>query len=157
MHTYIHTWEDLPTAISYTYLLQRGSVFRARSITDDVGLLLFLQPYTTAFSTAVCVASAMLSCTEADSDVRMVRILLSSFQFFCFSFSETLYHANCNAQVQCQYLTEQIERSNRDFQVPVVIGVSMHDSPSSLAYNILRSGRVPLLAQGKTIRLRAFH
>ena len=77
--------------------------------------------------------------------------------FFCFSFSETLYHAKCNAQVQCQYLTEQIERSNRDFQVPVVIGVSMHDSPSSLAYNILRSGRVPLLAQGKTIRLRAFH
>eukprot|EP01036_Dinobryon_divergens_P025473 gene25472-34024_t len=73
----------------------RGSVFRARSITDDVGLLLYLQPYTNALSTAVCVASAMLSSSEADSDVRMA---------------------------QCQYLAEQIERSNRDFQVPVVIG-----------------------------------
>lgn len=101
----------------------RGSVFRARSITDDVGLLLFLQPYKkdATINSAICVACAMLSDNDVDSDIRMA---------------------------QCQYLTQQIEISNRDFQAPVVIGMSMNDSPSSQAYNLMRTGRIPLLAQG---------
>mmetsp|Transcript_536 Transcript_536/g.901 ORF Transcript_536/g.901 Transcript_536/m.901 type:complete len:815 (-) Transcript_536:65-2509(-) len=101
---------------------ERGSIFIARSITDDVGLILFLQPYQneSTVKSALCIVSAMLSDNAADSDVRMV---------------------------QCQYLAQQVERYNRDFQSPVVIGMSMHDSPSSLAYNLLRTGRIPLLAQ----------
>lgn len=102
---------------------ERGSAFRARSITDDVALLLFLQPYRDdrPYGTALCVGCAMLSDRFEDSDVRMV---------------------------QCQYLAQQIEAFNKDFQAPVLLGITMNDSPSSLAYNMMRSGRIPLLAQG---------
>eukprot|EP01038_Epipyxis_sp_PR26KG_P004561 gene4561-6433_t len=98
-----------------------SSVFKERMKTDDVGILLFLQPYIHDFlSSAICVVCAMLSDSYKNSDIRMV---------------------------QSQYLTQQIELANREFHLPIVMGISLHDSPSSLAYNLLRTGRIPLLAQ----------
>lgn len=99
----------------------RGASFREHSKTDDVALLIFLQPWALGrLSSAVCVVSAMFSEGKGDQEVRLV---------------------------QCQYLAHQIEIHNRDFQVPVLLGLSLFDVPSSLAYNLLRTGRIPLSEQ----------
>lgn len=67
-----------------------GSAFRERSKTDDVGILIFLQPWKEGYiNTAVCVGCALLSDKEIDNEIR---------------------------QVQCQYLTSQIELNNKEFQ-----------------------------------------
>lgn len=100
---------------------QRGKQFRERSKTDDVGIILLLQPWSEdGVKSAICVCCAMLSDHISNSDVRMV---------------------------QCNYLANEVEKANRDFQLPVVICLSMHDDPSSLSYTSLTTGRIPLAGQ----------
>ena len=46
--------------------------------------------------------------------------------------------------LQAAYLCREIERSNRDHHVPVILGVSMHVEPSSAAYHVITTGRKQL-------------
>lgn len=77
-------------------------------------------PYTRKIQSGICVATAMLSSRPQDASVR----------YF-----------------QAQYLARCVERSNKEFQLPVVMGVSLFDSPTSGAYTVLRTGRIPLKPQ----------
>eukprot|EP01034_Spumella_vulgaris_P030487 gene30487-37711_t len=49
-----------------------------------------------------------------------------------------------------QYFTEQIALANKEFHLPVLLGVNLNDTPASLAYNLLVTGRTPLSAQVPT-------
>lgn len=99
--------------------VESTSVFREKCRSDDVGLLLFLQPWPIVhrFTSAFCICSASLCERESYSDVRL--------------------H-------QSVYLTKQLEKANSEFQVPVFMGISLNDLPSSPAYHVLRTGRTPL-------------
>ena len=68
--------------------------------------------------TAMCVASVSFSDRDGDSDVRL--------------------H-------QCKYFMGELEIANSNFQVPVLMGVSLYDDPSSDAYHVLATGRVPMI------------
>jgi len=95
-----------------------GAGFASRLVTDDVGLLLLLQPYVSDFiESAILVGSCQFSSKDDDFDVRFV---------------------------QAQFLTRQVELANREFQLPVVLGCSLNDSPNSPAYHVLRTGRKQL-------------
>ena len=97
----------------------REGSFRERCKTDDVAMLAFLQPWPAHFlKSAFCVCSAMLCSREGMGDVRFV---------------------------QSEYLATQIELANKEFQVPVLMGISMYDAPDSPAYHVLRTGRKPLV------------
>lgn len=99
----------------------KGVTFRERSLTDDVGIIVILQPMKSDdLLTSLCVANAMLPEAVAASDIRAA-------------------HAG--------YLTQIIEKANAPFQAPVLIGISLNDVPGSLAYTLLRSGRSALSAQ----------
>ena len=81
----------------------RGSSFKEQSLTDDVAIIAFLQPlHQDCVQSAICISCAMLSDHIQNGEIRMV---------------------------QCQYLTRQIEKANKDFHVPVVVGLSAHDNP----------------------------
>jgi hypothetical protein len=95
-----------------------GAGFASRLVTDDVGLLLLLQPYVSDFvESAILVGSCQFSSKDDDFDVRFV---------------------------QAQFLTRQVELANREFQLPVVLGCSLNDSPNSPAYHVMRTGRKQL-------------
>jgi hypothetical protein len=100
-----------------------GSVtVKKACITDDVGLIVFLQPWQPNFlSSALCVTCAMLYDGKHDPKAIDVRSL------------------------QVIYLTKQIEYENRSFHLPVVMGISLHDKPDSSSYHILRTGRKQLM------------
>lgn len=99
----------------------RGSYFREMSKTDDVAIIAMFQPLSDdCVRSAVCVTSAMLSDVQSHAEVRLV---------------------------QAEYLTRQIEIANQEFHLPVLIGISMNDTPDSLAYTLLTTGRVPLAGQ----------
>lgn len=101
--------------------MEKGSVYREKCRTDDVGLIAFIQPFSGVdFPSAICVGSVMISDKEEYDDVRSTQI-----QHFC----------------------RELEIANKDFQLPVVVGVSMFDSPSSGAYHVMRTGRLPMTAQ----------
>ena len=104
----------------------REGSFRERCKTDDVAMLAFLQPWPAHFlKSAFCVCSAMLCSREGMGDVRFV---------------------------QSEYLATQIELANKEFQVPVLMGISMYDAPDSPAYHVLRTGRKPLVEGVPRIR-----
>lgn len=99
----------------------KGSTFKERSKTDDVGVIAFLQPINHKdIPCSLCVASVMLSESVGFSDVRAAHV---------------------------QYLTQCIESANREFQLPVIIGINLNDTPGSMAYTLLRTGRIALSAQ----------
>lgn len=99
----------------------RGRAFKERSKTDDVGVMVFLQPWSKdCVNSAVCVCCTMLSDEVANADIRMV---------------------------QTNYVARQIELANMEFHVPVIIACSMFDIPSSLAYTVMCTGRIPLAGQ----------
>ena len=99
----------------------RGRSFMERSKTDDVGVIVFLQPWSQdCVNSALCICNTMLSDESLNSDIRMV---------------------------QAQYIARQIELANMEFHVPVLLAVSMYDTPSSLAYTLLSTGRIPLAGQ----------
>lgn len=99
----------------------KGVTFRERSLTDDVGMIVLLQPMKSGdLPTSFCVANAMLPEAVAASDIRAA-------------------HA--------AYLAQIIEKTNAPFQAPVLVGISLNDVPASLAYTLLRSGRSALSAQ----------
>lgn len=92
--------------------------FRDKCKTDDVGLLAFLQPWgDNHIGTAFCVATAMCSRRDVDIDVRCEQV-----SYFC----------------------RILEAENSHYRLPVIMGISLHDVPSSGAYHILRTGRTPL-------------
>jgi hypothetical protein len=95
------------------------SSLKDRCRTDDVGLIAFLQPWGTneTMKTALCVASCSIADRAMDEDVR---------------------------QHQTEYFARQVEIANSEFSLPVIMGMSLHDTPTSPAYHILRTGRVPL-------------
>ena len=99
---------------------------RKQCLTDDVALLAFLQPWPHHYlKTAVCVCCAMLSEIPAsgnpeDADVK---------------------------QFQAKYICRSIEIANKEFQLPVVMGISAHDQPDSTSYHIFRTGRAPMMPQ----------
>jgi hypothetical protein len=99
----------------------RGRAFMERSKTDDVGIIVFLQPWSRdCINSALCVCCTMLSDELENSDIRMV---------------------------QTQYIARQIEVANMEFHVPILMAVSMYDHPASLAYTVMCTGRVPLAGQ----------
>lgn len=99
----------------------KGSTFRERCRTDDVGLITFLQPNNRQdIPCMLGVATTMLSELAVNSDVRAMHI---------------------------EYFTQQIELANREFQAPFLIGANLNDIPASPAYTLLRTGRVALSAQ----------
>jgi hypothetical protein len=69
---------------------------------------------------AICVVSAQLSSREQDADVR--------------------YY-------QAQYIMKEVENANKEFQLPVVLGVCLNDSPISSAYHVFKTGRSPIKPQ----------
>ena len=166
---------------------EMGSSFKERMVTDDVGLICFLQPWgidqlslqedmeqnekrrefgsssahteaaspenirivssmrplhdlatentaiktektrfncnpahTNRIQSGLCVATAMLSKRPQDASVR---------------------------HYQAQYLASRVEEANSEFHLPVLMGVSLFDSPTSGAYTVLRTGRMPLQPQ----------
>ena len=99
----------------------RGRAFRERSKTDDVGVIVFLQPWSReTINSAVCVCCSMLSDEVNNNDIRMV---------------------------QTTYIAHQVEVANMEFHVPVIMACSMYDIPSSLAYTVMCTGRIPLAGQ----------
>lgn len=104
----------------------RGASFKDRCLSDDVGIIAFLQPVENVVddmenespSTALCVGCAMLCDSPVNADIRLVESL-----YFC----------------------RQIELVNKDFQCPVLLGVNLNDGPASASYHLFRTGRTPLL------------
>ena len=94
---------------------------RDRCINDDVALIACLQPWPRQYlQSAICFAAAMFSDRNDSPLDREVRVL------------------------QAAYLATRIEKANSEFQLPVVLGITLNDEPSSPAYHILRTGRVQL-------------
>jgi hypothetical protein len=99
----------------------QSAIIRRRCRTDDVALMAFLQPWRANFlDSAICIVSAMLSDQEPENQVDV------RFE-------------------QARYLTECIESENRSYHLPVIIGMSMCDTPDSAAYHVLRTGRSQLM------------
>jgi hypothetical protein len=99
----------------------RGRAFMERSKTDDVGVIVFLQPWSKdCVSSALCVCCTMLSDDSGNSDIRMV---------------------------QTQFVARKVETANMEFHVPVLMAVSLYDTPNSLSYTVMCTGRVPLAGQ----------
>lgn len=99
----------------------KGSSFRDRCATDDVALIAFLQPFNNFdIPTSICICCAMLNESISNQDVRAAH---------------------------CTYLTQQLHIANREFQLPVIIGINLNDIAASPCYIVLRSGRQPLSAQ----------
>jgi len=48
--------------------------------------------------------------------------------------------------LQSIYFSKQIEMVNKEFQAAVLLGLSLHDNPSSSPYHIFRTGRTPIQA-----------
>ena len=98
-----------------------SALIERRCRTDDVGLIAFLQPWKPNYlDSALCVVSAMLSDEEPDIEVDV------RFE-------------------QARYLAQCIESANRSYHLPVIIGMSMNDTPDSAAYHVLRTGRSQLM------------
>jgi hypothetical protein len=96
---------------------------RKQCRTDDVALALFLQPWPAKYlSSAICVCSALMTDAPVWAQVNV-------------------------REYQAKYICNVIERANKEFQVPVVIGVSMHDEPSAPCYHVFRAGRISMLPQ----------
>jgi hypothetical protein len=97
-----------------------SSLEKESCLTDDVGLICFLQPFDQGtFSSAVCVACSLITDDLNDS---YIRGLLS------------------------QHLAECIEKANEIYQLPVLLAVALGDEPVSRAYQMLRTGRIPITA-----------
>ena len=102
-------------------MLSNASELKTKLQTDDVGLIIFLQPWATShLNSAICVGCCMFDDSELGGNTRLI---------------------------QSQYFARSIELANRDYQLPVLLGVSLHDEPSSKAYHLLRSGRVSMTPQ----------
>lgn len=98
----------------------QGTTFRERCQTDDVGLILFLQPNKVHdLACSLCVGNAMLNESVHYGDVRAAHM---------------------------EYFTAQIELSNREFHAPVLLGLNLNDVPASSVYTLLRTGRKALTA-----------
>jgi hypothetical protein len=105
---------------SWDFDTTKSGSFQERCKTDDVGLLLFLQPWKQNYLTsALCIGTAMLCDNIQNADVRMLHT---------------------------HYFVHKIEEANSAFHLPVLLGLSLNDNPPSLAYNLLRTGRIPLSA-----------
>lgn len=104
-------------------LKDSGSIppsFQEKCRTDDVGLILFLQPYqSNDIPTGLCIGNVMLDEGIHNHDVRV-------------------FH--------CKYFLQQLEKENNMFQFPVLLGFNCNDVPLSLAYTFLKTGRKPLTA-----------
>jgi hypothetical protein len=100
----------------------KGSSFRDRCRTDDVGIVAIVQPIQRKGEVGcpLCIVSAMLSPAFADEDVRSTQIA---------------------------YLIQNVEYLNREFHAPVVLGLNLSDRPASMSYTLLRTGREALSAQ----------
>ena len=82
-------------------LREVSNSFKDRCKTDHVGLVVFLQPWgTNTMRSALCVASTMLADRPVDFDVR---------------------------KQQCEFFTRQVEMANKEFQLPVIMGVALND------------------------------
>ena len=97
-------------------------------ITDDVGLIAFLQPWReNKLKSAICVCCAMLYDGDEQND-------------------ENSNNKEIDIRyLQAVYLTKQIELENRNFHLPVIIGISLFDEPDSSTYHLLRTGRIQLM------------
>lgn len=99
----------------------KGSVFKERCKTDDVALVTFIQTLNVNdLPTSVCLVCAMFNELISNQDIRIQHSI---------------------------YLTDQVQKMNRDFQIPVVICTNLNDSPSSGPYSLFRTGRLPLVPQ----------
>lgn len=99
----------------------RGSAFRERCRTDDVGQIAFVQATDVGdIPSSVCIVNAMFNELVSNQDVRIAHSM---------------------------HLSQEVEKANKDFQVPVVVCVNMNDPPSSGPYALFRTGRMPLVPQ----------
>jgi hypothetical protein len=94
--------------------------FQEKVRTDDVAIMLFLQPYLeNDLPTGVCVGNIMLDEIIENGEVRM-------------------YHL--------KYFIQEIEKENKNFQFPILLGSNTNDLPFSLPYVFLKTSRKPLTA-----------
>lgn len=100
---------------------EKGLAFQDKCIQDDVGLMAFLKPI-------------------IDSEINVSSILVGSIMLCEIDGFEDV------RELQSIYLTKQIELINREFQAPIILGMSLLDNPSSRAYHILRTGRFAIQA-----------
>lgn len=93
----------------------RGKSFQERCISDNVGLIILIRPLASNKSKipALCIGCALLHDDPHSSDVRLI---------------------------QTMYFTRQIELANKEFQAPVLLGVSLNDNPRSPSYHVFRTG-----------------
>ena len=98
--------------------LNMKTTMKEKCRTDDVAVLAFLQPFAdNRFPSAVCFACAQFPEKDDYADVRAVHS-----KYFC----------------------TEIEKANAEFQVPVVVGLSMNDCAFSATYHVMTCGRLPL-------------
>jgi Fibronectin type III domain/Endonuclease/Exonuclease/phosphatase family len=112
-------YKSVPIELNGAVEFVADKLIRDKVASDDVGLLAFLQPFKIGcMDTALCVASVAFCDRDGDTDVRTE---------------------------QCKYFMRQLEVANQQFHVPVVLGVSLFDDPSSASYHILATGRMPVI------------
>lgn len=93
---------------------------RAAIITDNVGLIAFLQPWGhNLMHSALCVG--------------------------CMGIDEDLQSDFCRGVIT-QYFTSRIEQANCIHHLPVLIATALGAEPTSRAYQLLRTGRTPITA-----------
>ncbi len=99
----------------------KGSIFRERCKSDDVGVVAFIQNVqSNELPTSFCLVCAMFNELVSNQDVRTQHAL---------------------------YLTHQLEKLNRDFHVPIIVCTNLNDLPASGPYSLFRTGRLPLVPQ----------
>lgn len=97
-----------------------STVEQEQIITDDVGLITFLQPWEQSqLKSGICIG--------------------------CFMISDTLRDAYCRG-ILTQYFTQKLEEANTSLQLPIMIATALGDEPTSRAYHVLRTGRIPIAA-----------
>jgi mRNA deadenylase 3'-5' endonuclease subunit Ccr4 len=112
-----------------------SSAFAEKCRTDDIAVMLFIKSYYSNDlpCNGLCIGNILLDELSSNSDVR-------------------LFH--------CKYFIQKIEKENKDFQFPIILGMNINDIPYSLPYVFMKTGRKPLTAsipsacsQGKPVVL----
>jgi hypothetical protein len=98
-----------------------SSSFAEKCRTDDIAIILFIKSYYSNDlpCNGICIGNIMLDELTSNSDVR-------------------LFH--------CKYFIQKIEKENKDFQFPIILGMNTNDIPYSLPYVFMKTGRKPLTA-----------
>lgn len=107
--------------LNNTPATSKGPSFADRCLTDDIGMIVFVQPlHGNDFACPLCIGCLMLSSALVDEDVRSAHVA---------------YFLHC------------IELANASHHAPVLLGCNLNDKSSCMAYTLLRTGREALSGQ----------